>query len=209
MDGSQFDTLLRRLTTSRSRRGAMVGLLAGAVSLLGMAETEAKHKKKKKKKTQPSTVQVTLCLNGQTLTVPESAVASLLSQGATEGACPPPSPPPPCVPESLATTCGGNCGTRTNNCGQSVTCSCAGMETGESNGSCALGCLRSDDCPGATCQCGALGPAASLKYCLEPLGACETMPDTCSTDDDCPTGSLCYDSVICNPSKRCRSLCQG
>ena len=46
MDGSQFDTLLRGLSTARSRRGAVMGLLGGAVSLLGLTKSKAKHKKK-------------------------------------------------------------------------------------------------------------------------------------------------------------------
>lgn len=50
MDGSQFDTLLRGLTSSRSRRGALLGLLGGAVGLLGLTKVEAKHKKKKHRK---------------------------------------------------------------------------------------------------------------------------------------------------------------
>jgi hypothetical protein len=41
--------------------------------------------------------QVTLCLKGQTLTVPQSVASSLLSQGATQGACPPSPPPPFCT----------------------------------------------------------------------------------------------------------------
>jgi hypothetical protein len=50
MDGSQFDTLLRSLTTARSRRGAVVGLLGGALGLLGLTDSEAKRKKKHHKK---------------------------------------------------------------------------------------------------------------------------------------------------------------
>src|SRR5262245_54956284 len=51
MDGRAFEVLLQRLTTVRSRRGAVVGLLGGGLGLLGIAESEAKkHKKHKKKK---------------------------------------------------------------------------------------------------------------------------------------------------------------
>jgi hypothetical protein len=50
MDGSQFDTLLRGLTSARSRRGALVGLLGGALGLFGLTQSEAKHKHKKHKK---------------------------------------------------------------------------------------------------------------------------------------------------------------
>jgi hypothetical protein len=43
MDGNQFEGLLRRLTTSRSRREAVVGLLGGALGFLGPTEAGAKH----------------------------------------------------------------------------------------------------------------------------------------------------------------------
>jgi hypothetical protein len=46
MDGSQFDTLLRGL---RPRRGALLGLLGGTLGLLGLTESEAKHRKHKHK----------------------------------------------------------------------------------------------------------------------------------------------------------------
>jgi hypothetical protein len=54
MDGKQFDRLLRGLTTVQSRRGALLGLVGGAVGLLGVTETEAKKHKKKHKKKKPS-----------------------------------------------------------------------------------------------------------------------------------------------------------
>jgi hypothetical protein len=54
MDGSQFDTLLRQMTTTRSRRGALAGLLAGSLGILGLTETDAKRHKKKPKKKKPS-----------------------------------------------------------------------------------------------------------------------------------------------------------
>jgi hypothetical protein len=50
MDGSQFDTLLRGLTTARTRRDALIGILGGGLGLLSFSESEAKHHKKHKKK---------------------------------------------------------------------------------------------------------------------------------------------------------------
>jgi hypothetical protein len=50
MDGTQFDRLLRTVTTTRSRRSAMLSVLGGALGLIGLTEAEAKHHKKKKKK---------------------------------------------------------------------------------------------------------------------------------------------------------------
>src|SRR3954447_4570388 len=118
MDGSQFDTLLRGLTRARSRRGAMVGVLGSALGLLGVTESQAKHHKKKHKK----------------------------KHGGSPPASPPTSPPSPsCVPEPQTTTCGGNCATKANNCGQIVTCPCLGTQQCLSNGSCAITCLGSDN----------------------------------------------------------------
>jgi hypothetical protein len=50
MDADQFDGLLRQISQARSRRGVLLGVLGGAVGLLGLTEAEAKRKKKKKKK---------------------------------------------------------------------------------------------------------------------------------------------------------------
>src|SRR3954462_6727970 len=89
MDGSQFDGLLRSLTTARSRRGAMVGVLGGALGLLGLTESEAKHKKKHRKKKG----------NGSPPSSPPTS--------------PPPSPPASPPPGRIATadaTCGASGG---------------------------------------------------------------------------------------------------
>ena len=53
MDGARFDTLTRFLTEARSRRGTLVALLGGTLSLVGLAETSAKKKKHKKKRQRP------------------------------------------------------------------------------------------------------------------------------------------------------------
>jgi hypothetical protein len=45
MDESQCDTLFQSLTTARSRRGAVVGLLGGAGGWLSLTEIEAKPNK--------------------------------------------------------------------------------------------------------------------------------------------------------------------
>src|SRR4051812_36320161 len=92
MDGSQFDTLLRGVTTARSRRSAVPVMLRGALGLLGLSETQDKHHKKNHKR------------------------------GGTPPAPPPPSPPSPpppnpCQGQPDRTVCGvgqycfgGGCG---------------------------------------------------------------------------------------------------
>jgi hypothetical protein len=44
MDADRFDTLARSLTDARSRRAALTALLGSTLSLVGLAETEAKKK---------------------------------------------------------------------------------------------------------------------------------------------------------------------
>src|SRR3954447_12004864 len=50
MDPSRFDTLARSLAMTGTRRRALPTILAGAFVLLGLADTEAKHKRHKHKK---------------------------------------------------------------------------------------------------------------------------------------------------------------
>ena len=133
MDDDHFlDTLARSLTTTGSRRSA---LAAGLSSLLAFSALPTAAKRKKKKKKKKIEELVTLCVNGQTLTVPKSVALSLIAQGATYGACPPPPPPPPpCVPTCGAAHCGpdgcgGTCGTcnpTTEQC-----CNCGPTRPGE------------------------------------------------------------------------------
>jgi hypothetical protein len=78
MDGTRFDTLLRGLTATKSRRNAVVGLLGGTFGLFAMTESEAKRKKHKKKK----------------------------HRGGSPPASPPPSPPPGPTPFADATCVG-------------------------------------------------------------------------------------------------------
>jgi hypothetical protein len=87
MDGSSFDRLAKAFTEPRSRRGLsrLLGGLAvgGPLALLGVTESEAKKKKK-----------VTLCHEGQTISVSKKAKKKHLKHGDTLGECPT-SPPGP------------------------------------------------------------------------------------------------------------------
>ena len=75
MDPDRFDRITRTWTTVGSRR-PLLGLAAGALAgVIGLVESDAKKKKKK----------VTLCLNGQTITVPKKKQGSYVRQGATSG----------------------------------------------------------------------------------------------------------------------------
>ena len=77
MDGIQFDSLARALHSPAARRSALGLLLGSTLGLLELTSSEAKGKKGKK---------ITLCLNGQTLSVKKSKKGKLLKQGADQGA---------------------------------------------------------------------------------------------------------------------------
>jgi hypothetical protein len=176
MDGSQFDTLLRGLTSARSRRGAVVGLLGGALGLLGLAESEAKHKKKHYKK----------------------------KGGGSPPVSPPASPPPPpCVPESETTTCGGQCGTRTNNCGQAVECFCPASKVCLVNGTCGISCANGVTCQRTDVCFGCPQPNTEGQSICSGNVDCRTRPP-CRTTQDCAVGSQCLE---CVDTKTCFPVC--
>jgi len=92
-----LDRFARGLTTVRSRRQALA-LLAGTSTVVGFGAAEAKKggngKGKKKghgkgKGKGKGKEKVTICHNGQTITVARPAVAAHLAHGDTEGACTP------------------------------------------------------------------------------------------------------------------------
>jgi hypothetical protein len=186
LDGSQFDTLLRGLTTAKSRRGAVLGLVGGAIGLLRLTESEAKHKKKHKKKK---------------------------SRGSPPAPPPtsPPSPPPPtgcqrqCQGKSCGDDgCGGSCGPCVGATTQCCNGACVDLATDPANcglcgqacpsGECYRGsctCPNNDAslCPNASCICGQskndvpVGPYA----CRKP----GEMTSGCTFGTDCPFGSFC------------------
>lgn len=106
--------------------------------------------------------------------------------------------PAPCTPESQATTCAKGCGTQTNNCNQSVTCSCSTL--GDSclpNGTCARVCTSTTQCEDLSCgpqktACGAPS-AEGPSYCVNYFGDCSTY-QVCgpqASTRNCPQGFVC------------------
>jgi len=182
MDPSYFDRIVRSWATPGSRRPVLGLLAGGAASLAGLAGTSGKRKKKKK---------VTLCLNGQTLTVPKKQQGSYLSQGATAGKC-----PATCVPQCSGKTCGADgCG---GSCG-----SCKGDKTCQ-GGTCACPPGDIDVCGGDICvppdaQCCTDGNCSGLPgrrcfrgQCLDWQGTCPIGADACAG-----TGSACGQTSNC------------
>lgn len=79
MDDSRFDEIAARVAFTLNRRRGL-GLLAGAsLPLTGLTDSPSARSKKAKK--------VTLCVNGQTVSVPKKKAKKLLQKGATKGNC--------------------------------------------------------------------------------------------------------------------------
>ena len=193
MDGQQFDELVLSLTASR--RLLLGGALATAAGWLGVSDADAKknrHKKKKKKACRRNCSDRTCGSDG----CGGSCGACGANQLCRGGTC--------CVPDPVATTCAGRCGTWTNNCGQPVTCpSCPTGQQCLSNGSCAQACGPGIACP-SYCQGCSVPNTEGATHCVagnDPT-ACPTQ--TCSSTADCPTGKHCQ---MCNGSGRCFNLC--
>lgn len=166
----ELDELAISLARQRSRRDALRKLTLGVfgapalaiLGSLGWATTEAEakgnknNKKKKNKKknqkdrnTKSNDKKVTLCHNGQTITVSKKAEKAHLRHGDTPGPC-----PSDCIPDPNA--CGARtCGTVTNNCNQQVSCgTCGGGQTCV-NDTCVTPaqCQNANQCPQATNSC--------------------------------------------------------
>jgi hypothetical protein len=155
VDRERFDAWTRLFSTTGSRRGALTALLGAAVlpplavpGRAGAAKKKGKGKGKGKGKRKGGSAEMLVCHGGETLRVPRDAVAGILLDGGTRGACagdgesrPPTAPPgggaPRCnnedeCPGAFGVCCNGqcingqsdriNCGQCGNTCNASTTC---------------------------------------------------------------------------------------
>jgi len=177
VDSEQFDQIVRSWTSGTPRR-TLLGLLVG--SALGLARADSEAKKKK----------VTLCHQGQTITVSKKAKKAHLKHGDTLGECPPspppplppsPIPPPPCVPNCSGRECGSDgCGGFCGLCDDGQLCSggiCGVLPT----------CLPYlSSCGPEPYQCCSVigghgnGCNEQFDFC-----GCSLIGDPCRTSDDC------------------------
>jgi hypothetical protein len=94
VDAERFDMLFQSLSETPSRRGAfrlLAGSLLGGFLSLDAASTRAKKSGKgrdKGKRKGKNKQKVTVCHNGQTITVSKSALQAHKKHGDTTGACP-------------------------------------------------------------------------------------------------------------------------
>jgi hypothetical protein len=142
MDALTFDTLIKRLATRRlTRVQTLRGLAVGGLTVLTRLSLPAEVASAKK----PHQRKVKLCkcptgdaTSCKTDKVPKDNAKKLARRacnykgkcqaGVTDCA--------DCVPESHATTCAAGCGTRTNTCGQAVSCPCPTGQECYADGSC-------------------------------------------------------------------------
>lgn len=186
----ELDDLAISLAVGRSRRDALRKVVLGAVGIpavalggIGLGEAEAKkHKSRNKNKRKKK--KVTVCHNGQTITVSKKAKKKHLKHGDTVGPCP---ETPACTPE--ANPCGNReCGTVDNGCGVHVAC-------GPNNGA----CRDTDTCNNSTGQCGCTpdrNPCSSR--------ACGSVDNGCGTPVQCGANNgACLGTDTCNAAGEC------
>jgi hypothetical protein len=202
MDHVRFDDIIRSLGAQASRRRLVLSLTTSGLAVLadsafGASHVDAKKKRRKKQKPQPQpTPECTpncvdrACGNDGCGGSCGTCGADQICHG---GAC--------CTPESRSATCGGRCGTRTNNCGQPVACAtCAAGQECISNGSCAKVCTTNPDCAGTCNGCSNPSTEGAHHCIVGPL--MPTVP--CNDTTDCPPGSHCQDIG----AKVCIELCR-
>jgi hypothetical protein len=189
MDGSRFDAFSRSLVTSPSRRGALRLLAGSALSGLLTWDPQSADAKKKPK--------VTLCHQGQTISVSKKAKKKHLKHGDTLGACAPAPPPGPRCPQPAAPHF------------------CASANT------CVPACPSGAIFDAASCTCVCTAPSAC---CQCANGACFQGPEV-ATDEACSDkcrsvessnqnwesaqGETYERTVVCSAAGRCTETCRA
>ena len=200
MDKHRFDHAVRSLQGGAPRRQVLGVLLSGALGVAGLGGNDVAAKKKVKK--------VTLCLNGQPVSVKKSKKAKLLGQGATVGTCPksPPSPPSPPAPScpTMQKLCNGRCIDKSRCCTdadcdkcklqtcQNETCACKPGLTPDAQGFCGppIGCIPANATttePGVCCS----RQATQITFVPPILFRCDPGVQFCVSPADCVDGAPC------------------
>lgn len=182
MDARRFDQLVRHWTEAQPRRPLLGLAVGGATGLLWLRNVPAKHKKRKSKK-------VTLCLNGQTITVPRKKQGSFVRQGATVGPCPGGGGDGPCRAD-------GDCDRCARETCQAGVCGCPDDMVRDTNGICHTPRLN----------CYAVGQTVSSPtLCCSGTGSqiqfgffCIPGTTTCAQNQDCAGGGKCLGGM-CPP----------
>lgn len=190
MDASRFDGLTRTLQASASRRPVLGLLLGGALAVL--AHGEPANAKKKK---------ATLCLNGESKTVPKSKKAKLLSQGAVSGPC----------PKDGTCNVNAHCKVCKLEACTGGKCACKGSLVRDASGACSVqineACISAGQIAGAQELC------CSLVATFIGVGQFQCLPGTqiCKTASDCTDtrgciGHMCPPLYLANSAASCSSM---
>jgi hypothetical protein len=193
MDAHRFDDLIRSLSAGSSRRGVVVGLTRGLLTLLPLAltrgESEAKKKKKRKRKKRKKSTQ-----------------------------SPPPSPPPPLAPTPCVPRCGSTKPCGPDGCRGSCG-SCHPTEPHCVNGRCQ--CTSASTCPNPPAAAVCKAKACVNESCAivnspdgDPGTNCDGQQEVCQNgacvcvpkcgngtlcgDDGCGGECTCADSAFCH-----------
>ena len=189
MDDPRFDALTRSVSGARSRRGVLRLLAGSALSGLLLRQAALVGAKKRK---------VTLCHEGQTISVSRKARKKHLKHGDTPGACP---PADVCRENGRACTGDGDCCSR--HCSNGFCC--AAGRVGLVNGSCAIPCQTSGNACLAACanadgaQC-AIDATLTQGVCRRgAFGPQECVVGMSASTTECPVGQTCDSSgALCS-----------
>jgi hypothetical protein len=215
MDADRFDTLLRTLSTSPTRRGAL-RLLAGTAlaGLLAVDTGTADAKKgggkgnggKKGKGKKRGHKKVTVCHKGQTKDIPKPALTGHLGHGDSLGPCGSTPPPGPTCSDQVKN------GSETDvDCGGGTCPRCVNEQK----------CVSQDDCASALCVSGVCKTCGLDTDCgIDAAGSCicrnnqTVQQQACMssiavpTVDDC---DQCADDEFCDrisdADYKCRPPC--
>src|SRR5436190_1288242 len=88
MDQKQFDALTRTVSRFPSRREMLRGLAGAGLGLGALRMSQVEAAKNGGKGKNKKGAKVTICHQGQTITVSSSALKAHLTHGDTEGSCP-------------------------------------------------------------------------------------------------------------------------
>jgi len=208
VDQKQFDDVSRTLSRRPSRRDVLRGLAGaglGSLRLSDVGEARKKPKRKGNKKKSATRPTPADAPHDALTCTPNCAERTCGNDGCggscgncggdqicRGGTC--------CVPDAPAATCGGRCGTWTNNCGQPVVCSaCPAGQHCIGNGSCAVVCDDHADCSGACGGC-SHPDTEGARHCVS-----NATNISCSSTADCPPGFHCQD--LGAMTKICIQLC--